>query len=275
MTLPLRILLGLFCLLIAIWLLAPTLVVIPISFNEKKSLAFPPAGFSWQWYENFFTNPEWSTSFFNSLKVAAVVAVLASVLGTLAAFGLDRMKSSAKGLLRAFLITPMVVPGVVLGIGVYAVYLDTQLVGTTVGFVLAHTMLAIPFVLIAVGASLEVFDKRLETAAASLGANRLTTFRTITLPLIAPGVLSGVLFAFVTSFDEVVLVLFLAGPEQRTIPREMFAGLREQINPTILAVATLLILVSLALLFTLEMLRRRTERIRAGATTGQDGVIAL
>lgn len=261
MTLPLRILLGLFCLLIAIWLLAPTLVVIPISFNEKKSLAFPPAGFSWQWYENFFTSPEWSTSFFNSLKVAAVVAVLASVLGTLAAFGLDRMKSSAKGLLRAFLITPMVVPGVVLGIGVYAVYLDTQLVGTTVGFVLAHTMLAIPFVLIAVGASIEVFDKRLETAAASLGANRLTTFRTITLPLIAPGVLSGVLFAFVTSFDEVIVSLFITSPYLKTMPVQIFSSITRDADPTVAAVGTILFLATTLLIVAGLLLGSRQRRI--------------
>ena len=242
MTLPTRIMLGLFCLLISIWLLAPTLVVIPISFNEKKSLAFPPSGFSWQWYQNFFSNPEWSTSFFNSLKVAALVAVLATVLGTLAAFGLDRMRNSATGMLHAFLITPMVIPGVVLGIGVYAVYLDTQLVGTMAGFVLAHTMLAIPFVLIAVSASLEVFDKRLETAAASLGANRWTAFRTITLPLIAPGLLSGLLFAFVTSFDEIIVALFITSPYLKTLPVQIFSSITRDADPTVAAVGTFLFL---------------------------------
>lgn len=240
MALPTRILLGLFCLLIAIWLLAPTLVIVPISFNEKKSLAFPPSGFSWQWYENFFTNPEWSTSFFNSVKVAALVAVLATVLGTLAAFGLDRMKSAASGFLRALLITPMVIPGVVLAIGIYAVYLDAHLVGTTAGFVLAHTMLAIPFVLIAVSASLEVFDKRLETAAASLGASRLTTFRTITLPLITPGLLSGLLFAFVTSFDEIIVALFITSPYLKTLPVQIFTSITRDADPTVAAVGTIL-----------------------------------
>jgi putative spermidine/putrescine transport system permease protein len=240
MALSTRILLGLFCLLIAIWLLAPTLVIVPISFNEKKSLAFPPSGFSWQWYENFFTNPEWSTSFFNSVKVAALVAVLATVLGTLAAFGLDRMKSAASGFLRALLITPMVIPGVVLAIGIYAVYLDAHLVGTTAGFVLAHTMLAIPFVLIAVSASLEVFDKRLETAAASLGASRLTTFRTITLPLIAPGLLSGLLFAFVTSFDEIIVALFITSPYLKTLPVQIFTSITRDADPTVAAVGTIL-----------------------------------
>lgn len=260
MALPIRVLLGLFCVLIAIWLLAPTLVILPISFNEKKSLAFPPSGFSWQWYQNFFSNPEWSTSFFNSLKVACLVAVLATVLGTLAAFGLDRMKSAASGFLRALLITPMVIPGVVLAIGIYAVYLDTRLVGTTAGFVLAHTMLAIPFVLIAVSASLEVFDKRLETAAASLGADRLTTFRTITLPLIAPGLLSGLLFAFVTSFDEIIVALFITSPYLKTLPVQIFTSITRDADPTVAAVGTILFLATTLLITAGLLLGARQKR---------------
>lgn len=260
MALPTRLLLGLFCLLIAVWLLAPTLVIIPISFNEKKSLAFPPSGFSWQWYENFFSNPEWSRSFFNSVKVAALVAVLATVLGTLAAFGLDRMKSGASGVLRALLITPMVIPGVVLAIGIYAVYLDTRLVGTVTGFVLAHTMLAVPFVLIAVTASLEVFDKRLETAAASLGASRLTTFRTITLPLIAPGLLSGLLFAFVTSFDEIIVALFITSPYLKTLPVQIYTSITRDADPTVAAVGTILFLATTLLIAAGLILGARQKR---------------
>lgn len=237
-----RILLGLFCLLVAVWLIAPTIVVVPMSFNEKKSLAFPPSGFSWQWYQNFFTNPEWSSSLMSSLKVAVVTAVFATVIGTLAAFGLDRMKSRASGVLRALLITPMVVPGVVLAVGIYAVYLDAQLVGTLTGFVLAHTMLAVPFVIIAVSASLDVFDKRLETAATSLGAGRLTAFRTVTLPLILPGILSGLLFAFVTSFDEIIVALFITSPYLKTLPVQIFASITRDADPTVAAVGTLLFL---------------------------------
>jgi len=237
-----RILLGLFCLLVAVWLIAPTIVVVPMSFNEKKSLAFPPSGFSWQWYQNFFTNPEWSSSLVSSLNVAVVTAVFATIIGTLAAFGLDRMKSRASGVLRALLITPMVVPGVVLAVGIYAVYLDAQLVGTLTGFVLAHTMLAVPFVIIAVSASLDVFDKRLETAATSLGAGRLTAFRTVTLPLILPGILSGLLFAFVTSFDEIIVALFITSPYLKTLPVQIFASITRDADPTVAAVGTLLFL---------------------------------
>lgn len=237
-----RILLGLFCLLVALLLLAPTLVVIPMSFNGNKSLAFPPVGFSWQWYDNFFTNPDWTTSFTNSLIIALIVAVVATVVGTLAAFGVTRAAARTGGLLRALLITPMVVPGVVLAIGIYAVYLDTHLVGTVTGFALAHTMLAIPFVLIAVQANLEVFDRRLETAAASLGAGRLTVFRTVTLPLILPGVLSGALFAFITSFDEIIVALFITSPYLKTLPVQIYTSITRDADPTVAAVGTLLFL---------------------------------
>lgn len=249
-----RLLLGLTCLLIAIWLVAPTLVVIPMSFADKKSLAFPPTGFSLQWYENFFTNPQWFGSLVVSAKVALMVAVAATVIGTMAAIGIERMKSRAGGLIRAVLITPMIVPGVVLAVGVYAVYLDTQLVGTWAGYVLAHTLLAIPFVVIAVGANLAVFDARLETAAASLGASRLKTFFTITLPLILPGILSGALFAFVTSFDEVIVSLFITSPQLKTLPVQIFSSMTRDADPTVAAVGSLIfmatsLIIGLGLIF--------------------------
>lgn len=235
-----RLLLGLTCLLIAVWLVAPTLVVIPMSFADKKSLAFPPTGFSLRWYENFFTNPQWFGSLVTSARVALMVAVVATVIGTMAAIGIERMKNRTGGLIRAVLITPMIVPGVVLAVGVYAVYLDTQLVGTWTGYVLAHTLLAIPFVVIAVGANLAVFDARLEVAAASLGASRLKTFFTITLPLILPGILSGALFAFVTSFDEVIVSLFITSPQLKTLPVQIFSSMTRDADPTVAAVGSLI-----------------------------------
>ena len=237
-----RLLLGLSCLLIAIWLVAPTLVIIPMSFAGKKSLVFPPQGFSLQWYENFFTNPQWFGSLIVSAKVALMVSVVATVIGTMAAIGIERMRGRAAGIIRAVLITPMIVPGVVLAVGIYAVYLDTRLVGTWTGYVLAHTLLAIPFVVIAVGANLAVFDERLETAAASLGASRLTTFFTITLPLILPGILSGALFAFVTSFDEVIVSLFITSPQLKTLPVQIFSSMTRDADPTVAAVGSLIFL---------------------------------
>lgn len=237
-----RLLLGLTCLLIAVWLVAPTLIVFPMSFAEKKSLAFPPTGFSLKWYENFFTNPQWFGSLIVSAKVAVMVAVLATILGTMAAIGIERMRARPAGIIRAILITPMIVPGVVLAVGIYAVYLDAQLVGTWTGYVLAHTLLAIPFVVIAVGANLAVFDARLEVAAASLGASRLSTFFTVTLPLIMPGILSGALFAFVTSFDEVIVSLFITSPGLKTLPVQIFSSMTRDADPTVAAVGSLIFL---------------------------------
>ncbi|GLS86501.1 polyamine ABC transporter permease [Cypionkella aquatica] len=256
-----KLLLGLTCLLIAIWLVAPTLVVIPMSFAGQKSLAFPPKGFSLQWYENFFTNPQWFGSLIVSAKVACMVAVVATVVGTMAAIGIERMKGRAGGLIRAVLITPMIVPGVVLAVGIYAVYLDTQLVGTWIGYVLAHTLLAIPFVVIAVGANLAVFDARLEIAAASLGASRLSTFFSVTLPLILPGILSGALFAFVTSFDEVIVSLFITSPQLKTLPVQIFSSMTRDADPTVAAVGSLIflgtsVIIGLGLIF--GMKGRRT-----------------
>lgn len=241
---PGKLLLGLSCVLIAIWLLAPTLVVVPISFAEKKSLTFPPSGYSLRWYQNFFAHPQWFDSFTTSLRVALLVSLTATVVGTMAAIGIDKAKSRAGGLIRALLITPMVVPGVVLAVGVYAVYLRTGLVGTWTGYVLAHTLLAIPFVVIAVGANLSVFDHRLETAAASLGASRLSTFFTVTLPLILPGILSGALFAFVTSFDEVIVSLFITSPQLRTLPVQILTSITRDADPTVAAVGSLIFLVT-------------------------------
>lgn len=256
-----RLLLAFACLLVAIWLVAPTLVVVPMSFGEKKSLAFPPSGFSLQWYRNFFSNPQWFDSFLVSLRVAVMVSILATVVGTMAAIGIERMKNRAGSIIRGLLITPMIVPGVVLAVGVYAVYLDTHLVGTWAGYVLAHTLLAVPFVVIAVGANLAVFDARLETAAASLGASRLTTFFTVTLPLILPGILSGALFAFVTSFDEVIVSLFITSPQLRTLPVQIFSSMTRDADPTVAAVGSLIFLVTtLAIGLGLLVATRRGRR---------------
>ena len=258
---PGKLLLGLSCLLIALWLVAPTLVVIPMSFAGKKSLVFPPDGFSLQWYQNFFSNPQWFGSLMVSVRVAAMVAVVATVLGTMAAIGIDRLKSRTGGIIRAILITPMIVPGVVLAVGVYAVYLDTRLVGTWTGYVLAHTLLAIPFVVIAVGANLAVFDTRLETAAASLGASRLATFFSVTLPLILPGILSGALFAFVTSFDEVIVSLFITSPQLKTLPVQIFSSMTRDADPTVAAVGSMIFVVTTVVIglgLFLGMRRRRT-----------------
>lgn len=239
-----KVVIHLFCILVALWLIAPTLIIIPISFTDKQSLSFPPSGFSFHWYQGFFTNPAWISSLGNSLQIAAIVAVVATAIGTTAAIGLEKIKSRATGIVRAILLAPMIVPGVVLATGIYAVFLEQRLLGTYIGYVVAHSMLALPFVLITVGANLAVFDPRLETAAASLGAKRLTTFFTITMPLIMPGILSGMLFAFVTSLDEVVVALFITSPQLRTLPVQVFTSITKDADPTVAVVGTLIFLMT-------------------------------
>lgn len=256
-----RIALALVCFLIALWLVAPTLVIIPISFSEAKSLAFPPHGFSWKWYANIFDNRDWSRSLLTSVEIGLIVAVVATVLGTMAALGLERLKNRLGGAIRLLLLTPVVMPGVVLAVGIYAVYLNIHLTGTWTGYVLAHTLLALPFVVIAVSANLSVFDARLEVAAASLGASRLTVLRTVTVPLIAPGILSGALFAFVTSFDEVIVSLFITSARLKTLPVQIYASMTRDTDPTVAAVGTLTfvattVLIGAGLVFSLSRGRK-------------------
>ncbi|WP_027907261.1 ABC transporter permease [Pseudomonas taiwanensis] len=235
-----RLTLGAICGFIALWLVAPTLVIIPMSFADRQSLAFPPTGFSLQWYKNIFTDAAWSGSLWTSIKIGSVVAVLATAIGAMAALGIHRMQSRAGAVIRLMLLTPIIIPGVVLAVGIYAVCLQTHMVGTYSGFILAHTLLAIPFVIIAVGASLAMFDNRLETAAASLGASKLSTFFSVTVPLIMPGLVSGAIFAFVTSFDEVVVSLFIASPQIKTLPVQIYSSMTRDSDPTVAALGTLM-----------------------------------
>ena len=255
--------------LVLVFLMLPILVIVPLSFNAQPyftftegMLALDPDAYSLRWYEQIFTDPRWTLAIRNSFQVGIAAALLATVLGTVAAVGLSSPHMPAKRLITAILLSPMIVPLIIIAAGMFFFYTRFDLVGSWLGLVIAHAALGVPFVIITVTATLTGFDRSLYNAGLSLGASPVRVFWDVVIPLIRPGVISGGLFAFVTSFDEVVLVLFLAGPEQRTIPRQMFSGLREQINPTILAVATLLVVVSMALLLTLEVLRRRSERLR-------------
>lgn len=255
--------------IVLMFLMLPILIIIPLSFNAEPffsftdgMLALDPQAYSTKWYVEIFTDLKWTLSIQNSFIIGIAAALLATVLGTIAAVGLSSPVMPFKRLITALLISPMIVPLIIIAAGMFFFYSRFNLVGTYTGLIIAHAALGVPFVIITVTATLAGFDRSLYNAAVGMGASPTRAFWDITVPLIRPGVISGGLFAFVTSFDEVVLVLFLAGPEQRTIPRQMFSGLREQINPTILAVATLLILLSVALLITLELLRRRNERIR-------------
>jgi putative spermidine/putrescine transport system permease protein len=254
--------LWLICALVLAFLVLPILVIVPLSFSSGTFLTFPLPGFSLRWYEEFFTSAPWQLSLRNSLIVAAATTALATVLGTLASLGLARAGFPGKTLLMAVLISPMVVPLVIVAVGVYFFFAPLGLTSSLVGLALAHTALAVPFVVITVSATLQGLDPNQARAAASLGASPAVAFLRVTLPLILPGIVSGALFAFVTSFDEVVVALFVTGPAERTLPRQMFNGIRENISPVIAAAATLLIALSVALMATIEWLRRRNERLR-------------
>lgn len=257
------------CGLVFLFLIGPLLVIIPLSFNaepyftfSKAMVTFDPAGYSLRWYQDFFTSSAWLNAIKNSFIIGIASTLLATVLGTVAALGLSSRHMPARGVIMALLISPMIVPLIISAAAMFFFFSKVNLAQTYVGVILAHTALGIPFVVITVTATLSSFDTTLIRAAHSLGANPTRTFFKVVLPLVTPGVVSGALFAFITSFDEVVVVLFIAGPEQRTMPIQMWSGIREQISPTILAVATLLVVLSMLLLTTLEMLRRRGERLR-------------
>jgi putative spermidine/putrescine transport system permease protein len=250
------------CVLVLAFLILPILIIVPLSFSSGTFLTFPLPGLSLRWYQEFFTSAPWQLSLRNSLIVAAATTALATVLGTLAALGLTRARLPGQTLLMGLIVSPMVVPLVIVAVGVYFAYAPFGLTSSLVGLMLAHTALAAPFVVITVSATLQGFDPNQARAGASLGASPVVVFRRIILPLILPGVISGALFAFVTSFDEVVVALFVTGPAERTLPRQMFNGIRENISPVIAAAATFVILVSVLLLSVLEVLRRRNERLR-------------
>lgn len=254
--------LVLLCGAVFVFLLVPVLAVIPLSFNAGSFLTYPMTGFSLRWYEDFLTSPRWLPALWNSVFVGSVSTVVATALGTAAALGLDRMGGVARQALHALFLMPIVVPVVVIGSSLYALFAALGLTASYLGLILAHSLLGAPFVVITVAATLSGFDRRLLRAAMSLGATPWQAFRRVTLPLILPGVVSGGIFAFATSFDEIVVTLFIAGPQQRTLPLQMFDGVREQISPTITAAATLLFLVSVALVAVIEWLRRRSERLR-------------
>lgn len=286
------------CGLVFLFLIAPILIVIPLSFNAEpyftfteKMLTLDPAGYSLRWYDLLLTfgmtapdgmrdsgwwadvwqNATWVKAAKNSVIIGFWSTIVATVLGTLAALGLARNEMPFRRIIMAILISPMIVPIIIIATGLFFFYSNPcsilgfscgRLTSTYTGVVLAHATLGIPFVIITVTATLIGFDQSLSRAAASLGASPTRTFFKVVLPLILPGVISGALFAFVTSFDEVVTVLMIGGPDQQTIPRQMWNGIREQISPAILSVATILVLISISLLATVEVLRRRSERIR-------------
>ena len=247
------------------FLIAPVLAIIPLSFNAGSYFSYPMTGFSLRWYEKALLNADWQRAFLNSLGIGAMATLIATVLGTLAALGLSRSSFPWRSVIMPLLISPMIIPVVVVAVGFYMVFAPLGLTDSYAGVVLAHAALGTPFVVITVTASLLSFDRNLVRAAAGLGAPPWTAFRRVTLPLISPAVATGAIFAFATSFDEVVVILFIGGPAQRTVPRQMWSGIREAIDPSILAVATLLTIFAIALFVTLNWLRGRNTAVQGSA----------
>ena len=275
------------CALIFLFLIIPIIILIPLSFNQEPYFSFTPGmlalekeAFSFRWYmdilingivnpdakegwwSDVWQNAQWVRSIKNSFFIGIGATLLATSIGTLAAIGLSRSEMPYRRAIMALLISPMIVPLVITASGLFYFYSQIGIAKTYTGLILAHAILGTPFVIITVTATLSGFDNNLTRAAANLGAGPIRTFFKVQMPLILPGVISGGLFAFITSFDEVVVVLQLADVRQRTIPRQMFSGIREQISPTILAVATILVILSIAILTAVELLRRRSERLR-------------
>jgi len=249
---------------VLVFLIAPIGVIVPLSFSAGSFLHFPLPGLSLRWYEDFFLSELWLPALKNSLIVGTGATLIATTLGTLAAFGFWRTRFQLRRILFGILLAPLVVPVVIVAVGVYFAFAKIGLVDGYLGLMLAHAALGAPFVLVTVLSTLSGFDGNLLNAAASLGAPPWLAFRRVALPIIFPGVFAGALFAFATSFDEVVVALLLTGPGQRTLPRQMFAGINDNISLTITAAGTLLILLACLLLVVAEALRRRSEQLRTG-----------
>jgi putative spermidine/putrescine transport system permease protein len=254
---PRRLLMAALGALTIFYLLAPTLVIIPMSFTESSTLGFPPDGFSLRWYEQMLTRSDWSTALRNSSVVAVLTAILATLLGTLAALGMTRGRFPGRSLVNALALSPLIVPVVIIAIGMFSLFVQWRIAGSVVGLVAAHTALAMPFVIVNVATSLRTMDRNLEMAAANLGATPARSFVRITLPIIFPGVLAGAIFSFITSWDEVVVAIFLTSARYRTLPVRMWEQVRQVVDPTVAAVATTLLVVTTALLVLLLVVRRQ------------------
>ena len=246
--------------LVIAFLVIPVLIVIPISFSNSSLLEFPPRAYSLRWYEALFGSIEWRDAAWMSVKVAVLTTVVVTPIGTAASYGLHLGGFRATGVLRMLVLAPLLVPVILTAVGIFYVYALLGLNNTLTGLVLAHAMLALPFVVVSVSAGLRSYDMAQERVARSLGATWFRAFRSITLPQIRLPVFSGALLAFISSFDEVIVSYFISGGEYATLPRKMFNALRDQIEPTIAAISTILVVLSVATVAVLELNRRPARR---------------
>ncbi len=255
-----RLWLYIFAGIMMVLLVAPTLIVVPMSFSDSQYLQFPPETWSTRWYDHYFGSPEWMAATATSLTAAFLTMALATPLGVLAAYGLHASEMPAGRFVFVLLITPMMVPLILIAIGAFYVYVKLQILYTMLGLVLAHSMLALPLVLIVTASGLKSYDMNQELAARSLGASRTRAFLTVTLPQIRFSVITGALLAFLTSFDEVVVAMFISGGDNATLTRNMFNALRDQIDPTIAAISTVMIVITTGLMVLAQLFRRPSGR---------------
>jgi len=247
--------------LVVIYLIAPIFVIFPLSFTSGSLLLLPPPSWSVRWYTEFFTDPVWLSALRNSISLAVTTSVLATVLGTMAALGLAKLPPRQRSVVLALLLSPLIVPVIIFGVGVFLYFARMALAGTFVGLAMAHTALAMPLVVLTVSATLAGFDPALVRAGYSCGATPARTFWSITRPLIMPGIVTGAIFSFITSFDEIVCAIFLASPEFRTLPRQIWSGAKETVSPAITVAAVILVISSVVLTLVIELLRRRSEKL--------------
>jgi putative spermidine/putrescine transport system permease protein len=254
--------------LVFAFLIVPIIAIIPMSFTSGSELVYPVPGWSLRWYEDFFARAEWIISIKNSIILGIGSATLATVIGTTTAIGLQKTGPRLRAGISALVLLPMVIPVVVTGVSLFFFYATLDLVGTMTGLVLSHATIALPFVFVTVRASLQGLSPQYALAAANLGASPHRVFMRTTLPLISPGIASGALFAFAVSLDDVVIAGFVGGPQQLTLPRQMFAGVRENISPTVLSAASLLILMSCVLMVVSNRLTSRSRRLQQPQVKG-------
>jgi putative spermidine/putrescine transport system permease protein len=242
------------------FLIVPVLLLVPMSFGSAEIIEFPPTKFCLDQYRKFFSHPAWQSAVLNSLQVSALTAVCSTALGLLASIALVWGKFRAKGFITGFILSPMIVPLIVLGLAYYVFLAKLGLIGTKLGLVIAYTPLTLPFSVLPISATLRGFDRSLEYAALNLGANRFQTFMKITVPIIRPGVMTGALFAFMIAFDEVVIALFICGSTAVTLPKKMWDVIRYEIEPMLPAISTLLLLLAVLFLVTTGLLQKRVAR---------------
>jgi ABC-type spermidine/putrescine transport system permease subunit II len=249
--------------LVLLFLALPSLILIPVSFNPTTIIEFPPRGFTLHWYQRYTELPGWLEATWTSVVVATFTALLSVALGTLAAYALTRAELGSRRLLKSIILLPIIVPSLITAIAIYRLFTELNLRGTIVGFVIAHSVLAVPFVITIMTASFLTVDPRVEYAARGLGANRMRALWRVTVPMIYPGLISATLLAFLVSFDELMIALFLSDPFVSTLPKKLWDGIQMEIDPTLAAVSTIFTAVSLLILISVSWLRSRREEKEA------------